>query len=226
MQETELAKRRAWLQEMRNVIRRRFDESETESVHALSAYDNHPADLATDTFSRELDVGLTVGLNRRLGQIDRAEEKLDDGTYGVCDRCGRPISPARMEAMPDAIYCIDCQRDITAGYQGPPSGAEVVPFPFGDQRAIHDDVVEPDGEDFWQSVAQWGTSDTPSDTPPAVDYHETFVGFFEPIGYVDDVESIVDENGEVLFDALRQKEIREGNSTDRESDQYPDEGRP
>nr|WP_275107366.1 TraR/DksA C4-type zinc finger protein [Sulfobacillus harzensis] len=207
---------------MRGVIRERFAESETESVHALSAYDNHPADLATDTFHRELDVGLTVGLNRRLGQIDRAEEKLDEGTYGICDRCGRPIGQARLDAMPDAIYCVNCQREMVAGYQGPPSEAEVVPFPFGDRRDIHRDVVEPDGEDIWQSVAQWGNSDTPSDTPPAIDYQETFVSFFEPVGYVQDVESIVDENGDVLYDALRQKAIRGGDSTDAESDQYPD----
>ncbi len=222
MLESELAQRRAWLERLRNEIRERFGESETESVHALSAYDNHPADLATDTFSRELDVGLTVGLNRRLDQIGRAEEKLEEGTYGLCDRCGEPIASARLNAMPDAIYCVDCQAVMDLPYQGPPSGAEVIPYPFGDDRAIHDDVVEPDGEDFWQSVAQWGTSDSPQDTPPAVDYYETFIGFDEPIGYVEEVESIVDENGEVLFDTLRQKAIRDADSTDAESDRYPD----
>lgn len=222
MEESKLTARRAWLRQMRDLIRQQFNQSETASVQALSAYDNHPADLATDTFHRELDVGLTVGLNRRLGLIERAEEKLDEGSYGVCDRCGGPIGEARLSAMPDAIYCVDCQRDIVAGYEGPPSEAEVVPFPFGDRRDIHRDVVEPDGEDFWQSVAQWGNSDTPSDTPPAVDYHETFVDFFEPVGYVENVESIVDEKGEVLFDAVRQKPLRWGESTDAESDEYPE----
>lgn len=222
MLDSELAQRRAWLESMRQVIRDRFSESETESVHALSAYDNHPADLATDTFHRELDVGLTVGLNRQLDQINRAEEKLDEGTYGLCDRCGEPIGAARMNAVPEAVLCIQCQEAVEEPYVGPPSEAYVVPMPFGDQPAIHRDVVEPDGEDFWQSVAQWGTSDSPQDTPPAVDYYETFVGFYEPIGYVQDIESIVDENGEVLWDALRQKPIRWAESTDAESDEYPE----
>ncbi len=222
MGEAELARRRAWLQRMEARIRERLDVSETESSHALSAYDNHPADLATDTFHRELDVGLTVGLNRHLAEVHRAQEKMDEGSYGICDRCGAPISEARLEAMPEAALCLRCQEAVEEPYLPPPSEAEVVPFPFGDRRDIHRDVVEADGEDFWQSVAQFGTSDSPQDTPPAVDYFETFVGFEEPIGYVQDVESIVDENGEALLDAVRQQAIRNADSTDAESDQYPD----
>lgn len=224
--ESELVERKAWLMKMRDEIRARFTESETESSQALSAYDNHPADLGTDTFDRELDVGLTVGLNRALEEIARAEEKLDEGTYGLCDRCGEVIGVSRMNALPNAIYCLSCQEHIDLPYQGPASGSDVIPMPFGDRRDIHRDVVEPDGEDMWQSVAQWGNSDGPQDIPPAVDYNETFVGFEEPVGYVEQVESIVDEHGEVLFDAVRAKAIREALSTDAESDEYPDDWRP
>lgn len=197
-----------------------LSQSETESVHALSAYDNHPADLATDTFSRELDLGLSMGIERRLAQIERAQEKLNEGTYGICDRCGTAIDGARMRFEPEAVLCIDCQQKQNVGYQGPPSEADVVPYPFGDRRDIHRDVVEADGEDFWQSVAQWGTSNSPQDVPPAVDYQETFVGFEEPIGYVEDIEEIVDENGEVLFDTLRSRALRHAASIDAESDEY------
>lgn len=217
-----LARRRRGLARMEETIRGRLGESETESQQALSAYDNHPADLAADTFYRELDVGLDIGLQRHLDEVRRAQQKLSEGTYGICDRCGRPISPARLSAMPEALYCIQCQRAMDEPYIPSPSEAEVVPFPFGARGDIHRDVVESDGEDIWQSVAQVGNSDTPSDTPPAVDYNETFIGFDEPIGYVADIESIVDENGEVLFDALRQKAIRDGESTDAESDGYPE----
>lgn len=217
-----LEERRRILEETERHIRGQLQQSETDSVQALSAYDNHPADLATDTFFREVDVGLTLGLNRRLGQIQRAQEKMDEGSYGRCDRCGRTIAEERLDALPEAIFCERCQTRMETSYVPPPSEVEVVPEPFGDRGDIHQDVVEADGEDFWQSVAQWGTSDTPSDTPPAVDYHETFIGFEEPIGYVEEVESIVDENGEVLFDALRQKAIRQAQATDAETDQYPD----
>lgn len=215
-----LLRRRRQLERIEHGIQQQFDESETESSHALSAYDNHPADLATDTFHREIDVGLTVGLNRRLNQVRRALQKLDEGSYGVCDRCGQAIGRARLTAMPEAIFCIACEDVVEQGYVPPPSEAEVVPFPFGDRRDIHPpDVVEADGEDFWQAVAQFGTSDSPQDTPPAVDYFETFVGFEEPIGIVEDIEAIVDENGEVLWDALRQWPRENADSTETETDE-------
>jgi hypothetical protein len=149
--------------------------------------------------------------------VANALRRLDQGTYGICERCGQPIDPARLQAAPEVAFCLTCQNLIDQPYVPPPSEAEVVPRPLG--RDIGYDVVEPDGEDFWQSVAEWGNSDTPSDTPPAVDYNETYIGFDQPIGYVEDVESIVDEAGEVLFDTLREKKRRRGESVDKETDQ-------
>jgi DnaK suppressor protein len=43
-----------------------------------------------------------------LADVDRALQKLEDGTYGVCDRCGQPISPDRLEAIPSAVLCVSC----------------------------------------------------------------------------------------------------------------------
>jgi DnaK suppressor protein len=43
-----------------------------------------------------------------LAEVDRALEKIDEGTYGVCDDCGEPISPERLEAMPSATLCVRC----------------------------------------------------------------------------------------------------------------------
>lgn len=215
----QLQARRRQLQQIEQRIQQQFDESETESSQALSAYDNHPADLATGTFHRELAVGLTVGLNRRLHQVRRAQEKIDDGTYGVCDRCGGMIAPARLSALPEAVYCVTCEREIETPYEGPPSEADVVPMPFGDRRELEHDGVETDGEDIWQAVARFGTSDSPQDTPPAVDYFETFVDFDEPIGIVQDVEGIVDEKGEALLDAVRQRPRQTADSNESETDQ-------
>ncbi len=47
-------------------------------------------------------------LQRLLEDVRRAEQKLDDGTYGTCDSCGRPIAPARLEALPWAVECVEC----------------------------------------------------------------------------------------------------------------------
>jgi len=72
--------------------------------------DNHLGDMATVTFDRELDEGLEEGAQQTLAQIDRALAKLDDGTYGTCDRCGKPIGEERLRARPWATLCIDDQR--------------------------------------------------------------------------------------------------------------------
>jgi DnaK suppressor protein len=72
--------------------------------------DNHLGDMATVTFDRELDQGLEEGAQQTLAQIDRALKKLDDGTYGTCERCGKPIGEDRLRARPWATLCIDDQR--------------------------------------------------------------------------------------------------------------------
>jgi DnaK suppressor protein len=77
--------------------------------------DNHLGDMATVTFDRELDEGLEEGAQQMLAQIDRAIAKLDDGTYGTCERCGREIGEERLRARPWAVLCIDDQRLVDRG---------------------------------------------------------------------------------------------------------------
>ena len=72
--------------------------------------DNHLADEASVTFERELDGGLEEGAQQTLDQIDRALAKLDTGTFGVCERCGKEIGEERLRARPWATLCIDDQR--------------------------------------------------------------------------------------------------------------------
>jgi RNA polymerase-binding protein DksA len=72
--------------------------------------DNHLGDMATVTFDRELGEGLEEGAQQTLAQIDRALARLEDGTYGDCERCGKPIAEARLRARPWATLCIDDQR--------------------------------------------------------------------------------------------------------------------
>jgi RNA polymerase-binding protein DksA len=72
--------------------------------------DNHLGDMATVTFDRELDEGLEEGATQTLAQIDRALARLDDGTFGVCEQCGKHIPEERLRARPWATLCIDDQR--------------------------------------------------------------------------------------------------------------------
>ncbi len=70
---------------------------------------NHPGDQGTELFERGKDEALTANVDAQLAQIDDALAKIEAGTYGTCDRCGKPIAEARLEALPFVSLCISCQ---------------------------------------------------------------------------------------------------------------------
>jgi len=70
---------------------------------------NHIADDATEVFGRERDLALRGNAQDLLAQVDAAIERIKEGRYGICARCGQQIAPERLEALPYAIYCITCQ---------------------------------------------------------------------------------------------------------------------
>jgi RNA polymerase-binding protein DksA len=72
--------------------------------------DNHPGDMATSTFDRELDATLEGNEERLLQAIDAALQRVEDGSYGICRTCGQPVGAERLEALPWTTQCIDCKR--------------------------------------------------------------------------------------------------------------------
>jgi RNA polymerase-binding protein DksA len=68
--------------------------------------DDESADAGTATFEREKDLSIENNVRDLLGKIDRALKRIDDGSYGVCDRCGKPIEKARIKALPYVDLCI------------------------------------------------------------------------------------------------------------------------
>ncbi len=76
----------------------------------LAHVDNHPGDLGSELHDEELDETTEIFLEEEERRIDEARRALADGTYGMCKACGRPISPERLAAVPEAVRCIDCQR--------------------------------------------------------------------------------------------------------------------
>jgi RNA polymerase-binding protein DksA len=72
--------------------------------------DNHLADTATAMYDRELDEGLEEGARDTLAEIDAALQRIEDGTYGICEVCGKPIGADRLKALPWTRLCIDDQR--------------------------------------------------------------------------------------------------------------------
>jgi DnaK suppressor protein len=73
---------------------------------------NHVADDATEVFTRERNLALRSNAEDLLAQVDVALERLAEGTYGICARCGQEIATERLDALPYAIYCISCQSQV------------------------------------------------------------------------------------------------------------------
>lgn len=71
---------------------------------------DHIADSASDTYLRELDEGLEENAEHILTEIEAALARIDDGTYGLCTTCGRPIGEERLDAVPYASLCIEDKR--------------------------------------------------------------------------------------------------------------------
>ena len=69
-------------------------------------FDEEYADAGTATFERERDLSLVNNLRDLMERIDKALGKIEEGTYGLCDRCGKPIEKLRLKALPYANLCI------------------------------------------------------------------------------------------------------------------------
>ena len=73
---------------------------------------NHIADDGSNVTEAERLVTISEDFQDLVGQIDAALERMEDGTYGTCLRCGKPIGEERLEAFPYVAYCIECQSII------------------------------------------------------------------------------------------------------------------
>jgi RNA polymerase-binding transcription factor DksA len=83
--------------------------ADPDALSELSLADQHPADLGTEMFEREKDVSILERIDAELTDVERALKRVDEGTYGVCEACGRTIAKARLEARPEARFCVDDQ---------------------------------------------------------------------------------------------------------------------
>lgn len=99
------------LLEMQKDILKTLD-SEKEVLDSILADDTpkDSADLASDDTDRNILQTLSAAEEKRFLQIKTALNRLHSGNYGICSNCGKMISEARLEAMPFAVLCLDCQK--------------------------------------------------------------------------------------------------------------------
>jgi RNA polymerase-binding protein DksA len=110
----ELAAIRADLEEQARELRGEI--TEAESAWAALQRDSgegsgdDQADAGTKTFEREHEMSLAANSRDLLAQVERALQRLDNGTYGICENCGNPIGKARLQAFPRATLCVSCKQ--------------------------------------------------------------------------------------------------------------------
>ena len=104
--------------DIEGLLRSRLDEIEARIAELAKApepgagigFGKRIGDGTNEAISRRNDIGVGNSLVVTEEKLRRALAKLEEGTYGRCDRCGGPIAPARLEAVPESVLCIDCAR--------------------------------------------------------------------------------------------------------------------
>jgi RNA polymerase-binding transcription factor DksA len=109
-----LMKQRAWLLRLREDLSRGIQQLTAEACEESPHYSMHMADAATDSFDRDLVLGLVSFEQEGLYEIDAALKRIEDGTYGICELTGKPIPWERLAAIPWTRFSIEAENQLEA----------------------------------------------------------------------------------------------------------------
>lgn len=128
-------------------IEQRIEESERPQATELSNYDNHPADNASDLTDQLTEMAIDEHRGENAEEIKEALQAMADGIYGNCTVCGKEIPIGRLEAMPQALTCVEHAEKKEDNL-----------------RPVEEDVLSstPKSDDFIE-LEEYGSSDTPQD---------------------------------------------------------------
>lgn len=105
------SRRNEALEQLGQLAERTFNATRKDDSGELSAYSTHPADQGTETMGQEMAARFATKEANYLYHIEKAIERLDQGTFGVCRTCGEEISRERLEAVPHVTLCIRCKSE-------------------------------------------------------------------------------------------------------------------
>ncbi len=192
-----LEKEKRYLQEqVREIDAGGLGVSLSQSVEEFSTYDQHPADVGSEVFERSKDLALREDVMLKLQAIDHALRRLEEGSYGTCEACGREIPFERLQALPYTTQCVRC-RQLS---EEQPHRQSV--------RPVEEDVLEPpyartfndgtgrniyDAEDAWEELASW--QEHSPHTGAGAYYGGADTGE-EPVGHTEEVDQIPYEVGD------------------------------
>ncbi|ADI39091.1 General stress protein 16O [Waddlia chondrophila 2032/99] len=117
LKKSEVAQFKKTLEELKNQLTRILQGStaEIKKPDEATGYSQHQADQGTDDFDRTINLEVTGNEYEILRQVERALEKIEDNTYGVCDITGEEIPKARLEAVPYATMTVKAQEQMEKG---------------------------------------------------------------------------------------------------------------
>lgn len=125
---SQLDELRRRLEADRESLRAEIQRIEDEDIHAENQYDpefsgygNHMAETGTEIYEQERNLSIEQNLQQQLTDVEHALAKCEQGTYGICDNCGKEIPLERLQAFPQAALCIGCKgREETLRFQEAP----------------------------------------------------------------------------------------------------------
>lgn len=117
LKKNDIAKFKKRLLELRAQVTKTYQgtSAEVKTPDEATGYSQHQADQGTDDFDRTINMELTEKEFTLLRQIDRALEKIEENTYGICDISGEQIPVARLEAVPYATMTVKAQEKLEKG---------------------------------------------------------------------------------------------------------------
>jgi RNA polymerase-binding protein DksA len=111
-----LSKQRQRLLRLRDTLCKEIRQLTTEACEENPSYSMHPADAATDSFDRDLVLGLATFEQDAVYEIDAALKRIEDGTYGVCELTDQQIPWNRLEAIPWTRFTLEAERRVNGNF--------------------------------------------------------------------------------------------------------------
>jgi len=105
-----IVKRDEIMGDISHISEETLKKSQKDASGDISGYTFHMADVATDSYDREFSLGLASKERGVLLEINNALQKIQEGNFGLCESCKRPISKVRLKAVPYATLCLKCQQ--------------------------------------------------------------------------------------------------------------------
>ncbi len=178
----------------------------------LSTYDNHPADIGSETYEMEMRLNLEAAERRHLEKIDNALEKINNGTYGICVKCGKDIEFDRLDIIPEAEVCQRCnESDISLSkkLQTRPVEEDILDIQFSRTNKDNTNFNGFDEEDTYQQVARFNKTDKKR---MALDWYDNDM-------YDENISGVVEDVDKISEDYYKsQIENRKNNQVDRSKD--------